>query len=435
MTSLRSHATCVVLAIGDELILGQTTDTNSAWISSLLADHGVRALRHVTVDDDVNRLAVAITEASRDADLVVLTGGLGPTKDDLTREALCVATGDSLIEDAAALAELLDWYGSRPMPSTNRVQAMRPSRARCIPNPLGSAPGLMLTHDGADVFAFPGPPSELKPMFTKHLLAAIRPTRVVRTSVLHTVGLGESNIAELLGELMDRDRNPTVGTTASGGIVSVRLRAESAEPQTIEDELVRTERAVTEALGPLIIRPPKSAESANERGIHAMVRELIGLLSDRGNTLSVCESCTAGLLAATIADVPGSSAVLVGGLVTYSNELKIKLAGVDLEVLNGRGAVSAQTAIAMAKGTRKRTAADHTLSITGIAGPGGGSEHKPVGTVWIALDSEGHDQPSARCFRFKQDRRAVRERSVVAALAMLRQRLKGLEGPLLGENS
>ncbi len=435
MTAPSAHETCVVLAIGDELILGQTTDTNSAWISSVLADHGVRTLRHVTVDDDVHRLASAINEAVQDADLVVLTGGLGPTKDDLTREALCKTTGDTLIEDAAALAELIEWYASRPMPSTNRVQAMRPSRARCIPNRFGTAPGLALTHAGTDVFAFPGPPSELKPMFEQHLLPALRPTRIVRTSVLHTVGLGESNIAGLLGELMDRDRNPTVGTTASGGIVSVRIRAESAEPQRVAADLVRTEHAVIDALGPLIIRPPNTPDAANERGIHALVRELIAMLSDRGQTLSVCESCTAGLLAATIADVPGSSAALVGGMVTYTNELKIKLAGVDPESLAEHGAVSAQTARAMARGTRKRTSADHTLSVTGIAGPGGGSEHKPVGTVWIALDSADHDQPDARCFRFKQDRRTVRERSVVAALAMLRQRLKGLEGSLLGEIS
>lgn len=431
MTPPRAHRTCVVIAIGDELTLGQKLNTNSAWIADTLTQHGIEVLRHSTVDDDLPRLVDALSGAVRDADLVILTGGLGPTQDDLTREALCALTGDRLIEDPQAAGELKAWFRDRAMPESNRVQATRPSRARCLTNRRGTAPGLLLSFEGTDLFAMPGPPNEMKPMFAEHVIPRLRPISVVRTRVLHCVGLGEAPLAEKLGGLMDRQRNPLVGTTASGGIVSVRIRAHGEKAADVEHALSDAERAVREALGSLIISP-RGEHKDHDTGRSALVRELIGLLEERAQGVSVCESCTAGLLAATIAEVPGSSAVLAGGFVTYSNELKASLAGVETDLIDAHGAVSPEVARAMASGTRQRTNTEHALAITGIAGPGGGSAHKPVGTVWIALDSEGVE-PEVRGFLFKSDRRSVRERAVVASLAMLRQRLLGIEQRILSE--
>ncbi len=432
LSSQRVCSRAVIIAIGDELILGQTVDTNSAWLSSTLADHGIRVLRQVTVDDDLERLASTTEQAVEEADLVILTGGLGPTADDLTREALCKSTGDTLVEDAAALEALSAWYGQRAMPETNRVQAMRPSRGRCLPNDCGTAPGIVLDRSEALIVALPGPPAEMKPMFERFVLPAIVSERVVRTRVLHTVGIGESNVAEKLGSLMKRDRMPVVGTTASGGIVSVRIRSEATDAAEAESALEADVSRVGEILGSIIIRPQREPGDTHERGIHALVREVMGILHQRGEMLSVCESCTAGLLAGTFADVPGSSAVLAGGFITYSNVLKQRLVGVDPEVLDRQGAVSPEVAIAMAQGALERTGADHALSVTGVAGPGGGSEAKPVGTVWIGCSTRGQ-APDVRRFNFKHERQTIRQRSVVAALAMLRQHLLRLNAPLLGE--
>ena len=266
------------------------------------------------------------------------------------------------------------------------------------------------------------------------MLPRIEADRAVRTRVLHTVGLGESNVAEILGELMRRDRMPMVGTTASGGIVTVRIRSEADSAESAEAAMEADTRCVRDLLGPIIISPPEDAPTGDhERGVHALVREITGLLSHRGELLSVCESCTAGLLAGTFADVPGSSAVLNGGFITYSNTLKERVAGVESGLLAQYGAVSSPVAAAMAQGSLQRTDADHCIAITGVAGPGGGSDDKPIGTVWIARATTG-EPTDVRRFNFKHDRQTVRQRSVVAALAMLRQHLLGLDAALLGES-
>ncbi len=435
MTVPRAHKSCVVIAIGDELTLGQTLDTNSAWISDTLTSSGIAVFRHVTVDDDLARMVTTLQDAVRDADLVILTGGLGPTQDDLTRDALCALTDDQLVEDEQAVRRLATWFENRAMPESNRVQATRPSRARCLSNTRGTAPGLMLSFENTDLFALPGPPNEMRPMFLEHVKPLLRSTHFVRTRVIHTVGLGEAAVAERISDLMSRTHNPLVGTTASGGIVSVRIRAHGDDLSIVDAALAESERVVRERLGTLVISSPECAASPKPdrtSGLHALVSELIARLGERSQTLAVCESCTAGQFAATIAEVPGASAVLAGGFITYSNQLKATLAGVETDLLSAHGAVSCEVASAMAQETRTRASADYAIAITGIAGPGGSSAHKPVGTVWIALDSQGCE-PDVREFRFKTDRQGVRERSVVAALSMLRQRLLGLDEPLMSE--
>lgn len=446
---MHTHAT--IVAVGDELTLGQRVDTNSAWISGRLAELGVHARHHVTVDDDAERLTAALRQAVAQAPLVVVTGGLGPTADDLTREALARATGDVLLEDAVALEAVRAWFAGRgtPMPEPNRVQALRPGRGRCLANPHGTAPGLHVWLEpgaeywdgaegrGCDVFALPGPPAEMKPMFEAAVAPAIVAPRVVRTRLVAAVGLGESAVAERLGVLMARDREPLVGTTASGGIVSVRMREERSRSEGRRerdarggdrDALDLTEAEVRRRLGACVFTPEGGT---GEETLAAVVLEL---LRRRGERLVVAESCTGGGLGAMLTDEPGASDVFVGGVISYSNELKTGLLGVGSELLATHGAVSEAVARAMAEGALGRVGGDRALAITGVAGPGGGSAEKPVGAVWIAAASRG-GTTEARRFLFRGGRQAVRDRAALMALAMLRLRVVGASMRLLGEVS
>lgn len=424
------------MSVGDELVLGQTLDTNSGWLSDRLVGRGITTVRHVTVPDDVGALELAIRHAAGEAELVIVTGGLGPTPDDLTREALARALGARLVEDDRALAEVHAWFKARnrEMPKANRVQAMRPASARCLSNPVGTAPGLAARLDETDIFCLPGPPNEMVPMFERFVTPALRtpPGRVVRTRTIRTFGLGESRVAGLLGDLMRRDRLPLVGTTASRGVVGVRIRWEGeGTPAEAENAIARTEASLRERLGPAVLTPTRGS------GEECLAELVLSLLRARAETLSSAESCTGGLLGAMLTDVPGSSDVYAGGWVTYSNVLKRSALGVPGELFpevhaGAPGAVSASTAIAMSEGARARAQTRHALAITGIAGPGGGSDAKPVGTVWICLAS-GDSPHDCRRFLFGGDRPSVREWAALSALAMLRLRLMGLEMTLLGE--
>lgn len=437
------HSSCVVLSIGDELTLGQSLDTNSRWLSARLLERGVVTVRRVTVPDDAGAIERAMREGAADAPLVISTGGLGPTEDDLTRIALAAALGDGLVEDADALRAIESWYAARGarMPATNRVQAQRPSGAACLPNPHGTAPGLRARLGGADVFCLPGPPREMGPMFESCVAPALRPPagRVVRTRVLPTFGYGESRVAELLGDLMRRGRNPLVGTTASVGVVTVRLRYEGVAHEA-ESALATTERAVRRALGAAVLAPE------GETRERTLAEVVLDLLKERRETLAVAESCTGGLLGAMLTEVPGSSAAFAGGWITYTNAMKHAELGVpdrfvpDVADARAPGAVSEETARAMALGCRERArfvlrgapGVDHALAITGVAGPEGGTQAKPVGTVWVCRASRD-GSVDARRFLFRGGRDAVRTWSAMSALGMLRLKLLGTDMELLGE--
>jgi nicotinamide-nucleotide amidase len=442
-----AHAHAAILSVGDELILGQSLDTNTRWIADRLLDLGVRPLLHATAPDDRADIAAEMVRLAGRADLVVVTGGLGPTADDLTRDALADATGEALVEDSDTLGRLAAWYEGRgqPMPAPNRVQAMRPARARCLPNDHGTAPGLSAALGGADIFCLPGPPGEMRPMFQRFVEPALRPGLLVRTRAVQVFGLGESRVAELLGDLMRRENSPLVGTTASVGLVTVRMRWESAPgapPDAAAGALDRVEARVRELLGDAVITP---SGAPGDRGLPEVV---VGMLRERGRTLAIAESCTGGLLGSMVTRVPGSSEVFAGGWITYTNAMKAAQLGVDAshfpEVRSGApGAVSAEVCLAMAEGARRRAATahpggsgpgaggtDHAIAITGIAGPGGATEGKPVGTVWIGLaDRDGRTE--CRRFEFAGDRDAVRQWSAMTALGMLRMRLAGTDMELL----
>lgn len=412
-----------LISVGDELILGQIVDTNAAYLADQLTQASCPCAEHLTLSDDQARLAGAIERLAADPaiNLILITGGLGPTADDITREALADAMGEALVEDPAGLEDLHRWFRDRGhrMPEPNKKQALRPASAALLPNEHGTAPGLRARYLDTDIFVLPGVPHEMKHMFA----AQVRPHlardggHVLRTLAIRCFGLGESSLAERLGDLMDRERNPTVGTTASEGIISIRIRALGA-PQEVEALVEETAARVEELAGVY----------AFGREEDTLASVTLNLLKARGETVAVAESCTGGLLGSMFTEVAGSSAAFLGGYLTYTNELKMQELHVPPAYFEegGVGAVSEETATAMAEGTRQRIGATHALAITGIAGPDGGTKDKPVGTVCIAIASR--EQPTqVRTFNFTGSRDIVRDRSAKAALVMLLWHLRGGE--------
>jgi nicotinamide-nucleotide amidase len=413
----------IILSVGDELILGQTVDTNSAWLSQQLAAIGVSILAHATVADDQASIEAAIHEGAQRADTILISGGIGPTEDDLTRQALASVMGVGLELNETWLAKLDAFFSKvgRPMPPTNRIQAMIPRGAEMIDNTAGTAAGIRaVLSGGCRVFVMPGVPKEMKIMFERSIrpeLARESGGGVILSTTLHTFGLGESSVAEKLGELMRRDRNPSVGTTVSGGIVSLRVNARSGSREIAQRELDETTTACKAALGELIF-------GADDQPLAMVVGEM---LKQSRKTVTTAESCTGGLLAKYLTDISGSSEYFRQGWITYANEAKVSLIGVDESLLAKHGAVSEEVARAMAAGARARAGADFALAVTGIAGPTGGTEAKPVGTVFIALaDATG---VSARRNVFIGDREMIRDRSAKMALTLLRFRLIGEQPP------
>ncbi len=441
LTTIRrlTHSRASILSIGDEITLGQSLDTNSQWLAQRLVEAGITPIEHATVPDDLGAHTRVLRDLASRSDLILSSGGLGPTLDDLTREAVARASGDVLVEDPEALAQIEAWFAKagRTMNPLNRAQALRPSRGRLLRNDHGTAPGLhaVISKPGAkdmwvDAFCLPGPPHEMRAMFERAVRPMLRPPpgRIVRTLVLPSIGLGESDIAQRLGELMDRDRDVMVGTTASKGVVSVRVRFEGP-PEDADARVREAESLVRARIGDVIF----------VHGDVPLAAEVLALLRESEGTLATVESCTGGLLGGMLTDIPGSSDVYLGGFVTYSNTQKTAMVGVDSSMFEptGPGAVSARCASAMAVGGLERTGASMCLAITGVAGPGGGSNAKPVGTVWIALAMRDQDRGvthDARRFSFAGDRSNIREWAGVSALALARARLVGSQHrPLLRE--
>jgi len=431
--------TAAILAVGDELLSGLTIDTNTVWLAQRLAERGVNVVEAAIVDDDRTRIAAAIerlSSASSQHNLLIITGGLGPTPDDLTREALgdVLTPDEELAVDEGWLAQLESWFArtGRRMPRTNRKQAMRPRGAELIPNARGTAPGIRAERGRCTIIVLPGVPGEMRAMFDANADAiAGRSPEGGEVSLCRWVrccGIGESAAAERLGDLLKRDRRPRVGTAAGHSIVEARVYA-TGPRETIEPEIERTLREIESVLHPYSFA----------RGEVTMAAALGIELQERRLTIATAESCTGGLIGAMLTETPGSSAYYRGGWVTYSNELKERCLGVRGESLRAFGAVSEQVAREMAAGAMAQSGADMSISITGIAGPDGGSEQKPVGTVFIGCGRRGADGDEAeitvRPFRFSGDRDGIRQRAASIALQMARLGLLGAldRTPLLWE--
>ena len=411
-------ATAAILSVGDELTLGQSLDTHAQWLSQRLVELGVVPVMHVTVGDDEQALADALRSGMRRCEVILITGGLGPTADDLTREALSALAGPGLVHDPEAEAALRARFESRGrrLPESNLKQALRPSWMRMVPNPLGTAPGLVGTLGDALVASMPGPPDEMHPMWRDHVAPAVRAhvgQAPVRCETVLACGIPESVAAERLGALMDRGRNPMVGITVSGTTLAARIRAvgDACSDGSVESTIA----AVEAAWGALCY----GREASTLAG--AIGEALIA----RGAWVATCESCTGGSVARALTAVPGSSAWFGSGWVTYANEAKTRL-GVDPSLIERHGAVSSQVAESMARAAARSAGARFGVSTTGVAGPTGGSEAKPVGTVWIHV----HDEQASlapRRFLITGDRTMVRERATALALVLLRLAVLGRE--------
>ena len=409
-----------IVASGDELVEGRNVDTNSGWLARELRRLGLAVERFVVLGDDEGALRALAEEAGRRVDLVLVTGGLGPTLDDVTRHALAAAAGVDLVEDTHSLETIRGWFlaRGRPFAESNRRQALVPRGARVLENPLGTAPGFVLRVGRALLAALPGPPREMERMYTAELAPLLErelPARApIRSASFHLFGLPESSFADRCGAWMERAQNPLLGVTAKAGVLNAVLTAHAATAG--EAEALLAARAVEFRA--------RFAEwiFSEESGDLALV--LGRLLLERGVTIASAESCTGGLVAAKLTSVPGISAVFGSGWVSYANAAKERLLGVPPELLQGHGAVSREVAEALARGAAERSGARLALALTGIAGPGGGSEEKPVGLVWFATSFDGRVESSERRFTVR-GRDLVREFAALTALDLARRRVLG----------
>jgi len=409
----------VIISAGTELITGQTVDTNAAWLSAELARLGVDVAAHVTVGDEIVPLRRAIERAIGEAALIIITGGLGPTLDDVTRDAIALAIGQPLEESGEALAHITQFFAARQreMHPSNIRQAMIPAGCLVIPNPLGTAPGISWHRGETWLAAMPGVPAEMKAMFRR----AVAPSLETKPSLgrcqiaaIASFGLAEAKVGELLADLMERGRNPSVGTTASRAIITIRIVANGRDQPEARRLLEADLAEVRRRLGSTVF---------GEGG--STLQEAVGhLLCRAGKTVSTAESCTGGLLAKCLTDVPGSSAYFMRGYVAYSNESKMELLNVAADTIATHGAISEPVAAAMAAGCRLAAGADLALSITGIAGPDGGRPpDKPVGLVYVGLADAAGVEVKKLLLGDTLGREEIRDRSTKIALNLLRLRL------------
>ena len=405
-----------IIAIGSELLAPDRTDTNSLWLTDQLNRIGIDVKLKTIVGDDDARLEELIKDAVKRSRVVIATGGLGPTEDDITRKVVARALGRRLALDEDVLAEIRTRFQSfgLTMPERNSRQAMVIDGADVLPNPNGTAPGLYLKHAECAIALFPGPPREMQPMFENHVQPRLQnlagDLRFARR-ILRVAGMGESAVDEKIAPIYTQYENPQTTILFNSSEIEIHLRAHArtgTEAEALLDDLsLKSEKALGDAVFAF-------------RG--ETMEEVIGRrLMITGFTLAVAESCTGGLIAQRITNVPGSSKYFIEGVVTYSNESKTRLLGVDKKLIRDHGAVSKEVARDMARGVRHRAKTDFGIAVTGIAGPGGGSEEKPVGLVYVALADDAHTEHKR--LMIPGDRELVRWRASQAALDMLRRRL------------
>jgi nicotinamide-nucleotide amidase len=408
-----------IIAVGSELLTPRRLDTNSLFLTEQLNELGIEVRRKTVVGDDREVLAAAVRVALEHARVLIVTGGLGPTEDDVTREAVAAALGRELRFDpqlCAAIEERFRRRG-RQMSENNKRQAYLIDGAEALPNQRGTAPGQWLDAGGRVLMLLPGPPSELQGVFVEHCLPRLRrraPQMVIRTRFYRVTGMTESDLDTLIAPVYKNYANPATTVLASPGDIQIHLRARCATEEEAERLLAEVGDPIAELLGPrLYSRDGRSLE------------EVVGaLLRERRATVSVAESCTGGMVGERITSVPGSSDYFVGGFLTYSDKLKTELLGVDPALLSEHTAVSAEAAAAMAQGARDRTGATFAVSTTGEAGPESGTG-APPGTVFIGIAFEGG--AAARRFLMPGDRQRVRGFATNAALDRLRRRILGID--------
>jgi nicotinamide-nucleotide amidase len=409
-----------VISIGNELLTGRAVDTNSVYLNSQLFPMGVKMAGVYTVGDDKADIVRVLRQAAETSDIILITGGLGPTDDDVTRYAISEFLSCPLVLDNRLLDIIKHFFEKRgkQFPQRNKIQAYLPKDSSAMENPIGTAAGIKASFGGKMLFTFPGVPAEMEKMFHEfaepaivNLLENSNNSEYVSVRRLKCCGTGESNIAEMLGELMGRGCNPEVNCTVSDGIITIEIRA-IADSQKKANKLTQDyAQLIQNKLGKLVF-------SNNDRSLVEIVADK---LREKSQTVSFAESCTGGLVSKLITDIPGSSEYFTQSWVTYSNDAKSRLLGVPEELLEKYGAVSKEVAEAMGKGAKEKSGADYIIALTGIAGPAGGTEQKPVGSVYINIT--GNDLTDTQYYIFPGSRDMVRKRTANAALNTLRLHL------------
>ena len=412
-----------ILSVGTELLLGHAVNTDTAIVARELSTIGINVLHCATVGDNPGRLEEAVQQALSRSDILITTGGLGPTGDDLTKETVARVAGRPLALHEESLRRIEEYFQNRPWGESQKKQAWLPQGCTVLPNDVGTAPGCVFDTDaGKTVVMLPGPPSELTPMLTRYAIPCLakKENAVIVSENLHVFGMGEGSVAEFIDDLM-QGANPTAATYAKENEMFVRVTARAANEEQARQMMEPLAQKIRERIGSYVYAT--DCESLEE----LVVREL----EKAGKTLATAESCTGGLLAKRITDVSGASQVFEMGAVTYANRIKEKVLGVSHETLEAHGAVSEETAREMARGIRLAAGSDLGVGITGIAGPGGGTPEKPVGLVYIALCDGEHtwvrrmapgsaDRPRSRSWQ--------RNAAASHALDMVRRYLQGLDG-------
>ena len=405
-----------IIAVGTEILLGDIVNTNAQFISKELASIGIDVFRQEVIGDNEDRLFEMLDEALKRSDIVITTGGLGPTGDDLTKETACKYFGMNLVLHQKSLEELKKYFArlNKEITESNMKQVYFPKESIVLPNPNGTAPGAILEKDNKFIIILPGPPKEMKPMFLNHVkkFLSAKGNGMIVSKVIRILGIGESFAAEKLKDLIDGSINPTIAPYAKDEDVIFRITA----------------KADTEEEGFKLIEPVKNQVierfgSDYYADDEETIEQVVGkMLVEKKLKIATAESCTGGMIASRLISYPGISEVFLEGAVTYSNEAKVRTLNVKQETLDEFGAVSQETAKEMAEGIANRAGADISVVTTGIAGPGGGTEDKPVGLVYIGVFFKG--KVSTYRYVFNGDRNKVRLRATITALDLVRRKLR-----------
>ena len=403
-----------IISVGTEIVLGDILNTHSQFLSQELAGMGINVFYHTAVGDNDSRFTGILQTALERSDVVFLTGGLGPTTDDITKETACRLLGVPCHYDETILEGLREFFArsGRMMSENNKKQALVPDGAVVLENDWGTAPGFIIEKDRKIVVLLPGPPRELRPMFTQRVKPWLekKTNGIIFSKNVRVFGIGESTLEEKIVDLVVSG-NPTVALYAKTGEVLIRVTAKAADRDTAEELVDGMIAQLRERLGSAIY-------GIDAAGLH---EALVQGLRQRGQTIATAESCTGGMIASRITEIPGASEVFELGLVTYANRMKESMLGVSHETLETKGAVSHDCAVQMARGLAARSGADYNVAVTGIAGPGGGTEEKPVGTVYIAVEHHG----KVWCHRYQMarhrgERDYIRAQTCLNAMNMVR---------------
>lgn len=406
-----------IISVGSEHLLGEIINTDAPYLAKRLAEIGIEVEREITIGDNEKRIASALEEAIRRVKIVITIGGLGPTPDDITKKVIAKVAEEQLVLNEEILSEVEEKFKEerKPMPADNIRQAFLPRDSQALKNRVGIAPGFILETRNRIIVALPGPYNELVPMFEEeaipYLKARLKVREAIKSFILRTTGLPESKVAEKLKDIMKKSKNPIVSLLAKENIVDIRLVAKARDEKMAENLNVGVEKKISKRLGNYIFGTGKQT-----------LEEVVGyLLYMRKRTITVAESCTGGLISHRLTNVPGSSNYFMGSIVAYSNRMKRDRLGVKKTTLEKYGAVSEKTAGEMARGVKKITRSDFGLGVTGIAGPTGVTEEKPIGLVYIALTYK--DKVETQEFKFRGEREIIKAKAANAALDMVRRHL------------